>query len=97
MLAAAASGAVEVARRLMEQSQLNEDLKAAMASRRFIDQALGIIMGQQSCDADTAFDLLRRTSQNSHRKLRDVAIDLVTEIGGVRPEIAPVFTTTRRS
>jgi GAF domain-containing protein len=95
-LASACAGALEVARRVTTQLALNEDLKAAMASRRFIDQALGILMAQQNCDADAAFDLLRRSSQNSHRKLRDVAVDLVTEVGGVRPEVAPVFTTTRR-
>jgi GAF domain-containing protein len=96
MLAAAASGAVEVARRLMDQSQLNEDLKAAMASRRIIDQALGITMAHHGCDADTAFATLRRTSQNEHRKLREVAVDLVTRTGGVPPSDALVFQPSRR-
>jgi AmiR/NasT family two-component response regulator len=96
MLASAAAGAVEVARRLMEQSQLNEDLKAAMASRRIIDQALGITMGEEGCDADTAFSILRRRSQNEHRKLREVATDLVTKTGGVPPNDAPVFQPPRR-
>lgn len=95
MLAAAASGAVEVARRLTEQAQLNEDLKAAMASRRIIDQALGITMAQEHCDADTAFAVLRRASQNQHRKLREVAVDLVTRTGGVPPSEAPVFQPAR--
>jgi GAF domain-containing protein len=95
MLAAAASGAVEVARRLTEQAQLNEDLKAAMASRRVIDQALGITMAQEGCDADAAFAVLRRTSQNEHRKLREVAADLVTRTGGVPPTEAPVFQPAR--
>jgi GAF domain-containing protein len=91
MLAAAAAGAVEVARRLTEQAQLNEDLKAAMASRRIIDQALGITMALESCDADTAFAHLRRVSQTEHRKLREVAVDLVTRTGGSPPDEAPVF------
>jgi GAF domain-containing protein len=96
MLSAAAAGAVEVARRLTEQLQLNEDLKAAMASRRIIDQALGITMAREGCDADTAFAILRRTSQNEHRKLRDVARDLVTATGGAAPAEAPVFQPPRR-
>jgi GAF domain-containing protein len=96
MLAAAAAGAVEIARRLTDQLQLNEDLKAAMASRRVIDQALGITMAREGCDADTAFAILRRTSQNEHRKLRDVARDLVTATGGVAPAEAPVFQAPRR-
>jgi GAF domain-containing protein len=96
LLSAAAAGAVEVARRLIEQSQLNEDLKAAMASRRIIDQALGITMAREGCDAETAFGILRRTSQNEHRKLREVAVDLVTRTGGVPPSEAPVFQPARR-
>lgn len=95
LLTAAASGALEVARRLIEQSQLNEDLKAAMASRRIIDQALGITMAREGCDADTAFAMLRRISQNEHRKLREVAVDLVTRTGGVPPSDAPVFQPAR--
>jgi GAF domain-containing protein len=96
MLVAAAAGAVEIARRLTEQAELNDDLKAAMASRRVIDQALGITMAQESCDAETAFGLLRRTSQNEHRKLREVAEELVTKTGGVPPAEAPVFAPGRR-
>jgi GAF domain-containing protein len=95
LLAAAAAGAVEVAHRLMAQSQLNEDLKAAMASRRVIDQALGITMAREGCDADTAFGLLRRVSQNEHRKLREVAVDLVTRTGGTPPSDTPVFQPAR--
>ncbi|HSP39005.1 MAG TPA: GAF and ANTAR domain-containing protein [Frankiaceae bacterium] len=91
MLAAAASGAVGVARRITEQAQLNEDLKAAMASRRVIDQALGITMAREGCNADTAFGLLRRSSQNEHKKLREVAFELVTRTGGVPPPETPVF------
>lgn len=91
VLAAAAAGAVEVARRIVEQAQLNQDLRAAMASRRVIDQALGITMALERCDADTAFAHLRRLSQTEHRKLREIAVELVTRTGGVPPAEAPVF------
>lgn len=90
-LASAAAGAVEVARRIVEQAQLNQDLRAAMASRRVIDQALGITMALERCDADTAFAHLRRLSQTEHRKLREIAVELVTRTGGVPPADAPVF------
>ncbi len=95
-LAAAASGAVEISRRMSEQAELNEDLKSALASRRVIDQAIGIVMARENCDADAAFGVLRRTSQNEHRKLREVAIEVVTKTGGVRPTEAPVFAPGRR-
>jgi len=91
VLASVAAGAVEIARRLTEQSQLNDDLKAAMASRRIIDQALGITMAQESCDADAAFAVLRRRSQTEHRKLRDIALSIVTETAGAPPVEAPDF------
>ena len=37
-----------------------------------------MIMERYDLDADRAFGVLRRVSQNSNRKLRDVAHELVT-------------------
>jgi GAF domain-containing protein len=56
---------------------LSQNLETAMQSRAVIDQAKGILMAQQRCSADQAFDLLVRLSQRSNRKLRDVAQALV--------------------
>ncbi|MFL6241186.1 MAG: GAF and ANTAR domain-containing protein [Actinomycetes bacterium] len=56
-----------------------DQMREAMASRAVIEQAKGVLMARQGCDADTAFFLLVRMSQASHRKLRDVAADLVAE------------------
>ena len=36
-------------------------------------------MGQRGCGADDAFDVLVRLSQNSNRKLRDVAQAVVDQ------------------
>jgi GAF domain-containing protein len=52
---------------------LVEQMRAAMDSRSVIDQAMGIVMAQNRCDADAAFALLNRASQNRNVKLRDVA------------------------
>ncbi|MDQ6909940.1 MAG: GAF and ANTAR domain-containing protein [Actinomycetota bacterium] len=49
----------------------------ALVTRDVIGQAKGILMVRQSCDADEAFNVLRRASQRANRKLRDVAQDLV--------------------
>lgn len=75
---------------------LSENLNEAMKSRAVIEQAKGVIMAQSRVDADTAFDILRRASQRSNRKLRDVAADVVARFsapqdpGGPRPaEPAP--------
>ena len=62
-------------------------MEKALSSRTVIDQAIGILMGEQRCDAGTAFELLRTHSQNNNRKLRDVAIDLVTRVSG-RPPVS---------
>lgn len=49
----------------------------AMLSRTTIGQAEGILMERYGLGADQAFAYLRRVSQNSHRKLVDVATELV--------------------
>ena len=56
---------------------LARQMQEAMRSRAVIEQAKGIIMGQRRCSADEAFAILARVSQDSNRKLRDVAESLV--------------------
>ncbi|WP_328346580.1 GAF and ANTAR domain-containing protein [Micromonospora sp. NBC_00421] len=52
-------------------------MRAAMESRAVIEQAKGIIMGQRRCTADEAFGILAKLSQDTNRRLRDVAAALV--------------------
>ncbi|GAA1634993.1 GAF and ANTAR domain-containing protein [Actinoplanes couchii] len=56
---------------------LARQMQAAMESRAVIEQAKGIIMGERRCSPDEAFAILTRVSQDSNRKLRDVASALV--------------------
>ncbi|GAA2855854.1 ANTAR domain-containing protein [Actinoplanes cyaneus] len=56
---------------------LADHMETTMASRAVIEQAKGIIMGQRHCSADEAFTILSRASQESNRRVRDVAADLV--------------------
>ncbi|BEL02114.1 GAF and ANTAR domain-containing protein [Actinoplanes sichuanensis] len=56
---------------------LARHMQAAMESRAVIEQAKGIIMGERRCTADEAFTILTRVSQDTNRKLRDVAAALV--------------------
>jgi len=81
--------ALTVLLREARHAQLDDDLRRALASRAVIDQAIGILMAQQHCDADTAFGLLRAASQHRNRKLREVATDLVAGISGVPPQPGP--------
>lgn len=88
--AATASGALALAVRQAEQADLTEQLRAALASRAVIDQALGVIMAQERCTAAQAFEILRAASQNRNVKLREVAASIVTNISGEPPQ-GPVF------
>lgn len=80
VFAAQAATALRLTMRHVEQSTYAQQLETALASRSTIDQAMGILMAQQRCDAEAAFDLLRRHSQNTNRPLREVAADLVRRI-----------------
>jgi GAF domain-containing protein len=54
-----------------------DELRRGLVSRAVIDQAKGILMAQHGLEADQAFAVLTRFSQQENRKLRDVATDLV--------------------
>jgi putative methionine-R-sulfoxide reductase with GAF domain len=54
-----------------------DGLREALATRDVIGQAKGILMATRRVDADTAFDLLRTTSQHRNVKLRAVAEQVV--------------------
>jgi GAF domain-containing protein len=56
---------------------LAQHMQAAMERRAVIEQAKGIIMGDRRCTADEAFQILAKISQDTNRKLRDVATALV--------------------
>jgi GAF domain-containing protein len=59
------------------QANLAQQMQAAMQNRAVIEQAKGIIMGSRHCSADEAFALLTQLSQQTNRKLREVASALV--------------------
>ena len=56
---------------------LAQQMQAAMDSRAVIEQAKGIIIGDRRCTPDEAFRILTKLSQDTNRKLRDVAAALV--------------------
>jgi hypothetical protein len=51
-------------------------LARALASNREIGVAMGVLMAQHKISREQAFDLLRITSQHTHRKLADIAADV---------------------
>jgi curved DNA-binding protein CbpA len=52
-------------------------LRIARDSNRRIGIAMGIVMNRLHVNDEQAFDVLRRTSQNTNRKVRDVAEDVI--------------------
>jgi GAF domain-containing protein len=63
-------------------ADLARQMQLAMQSRAAIEQAKGIIMAQQRCTPDEAFDVLVRTSQQRNLKLRDLAQTIVDSSQG---------------
>lgn len=62
------------------QKQLNEALLSVDSRRAVINQALGILMLRYGQNAEAAFDLLVKLSQESNVKLREIAERVVAEV-----------------
>ena len=60
------------------QARRAETLEAALRSNRTVGVALGILMERHDLTADAAFQVLRRISSHSNRKLAVIAEELVT-------------------
>ncbi|WCO68250.1 GAF and ANTAR domain-containing protein [Iamia majanohamensis] len=61
----------------MESAGQVDDLRTALRTRDVIATAKGIIMAESDLDDDQAFDVLRRASQRTNVKLREVAAEVV--------------------
>jgi ANTAR domain/GAF domain len=62
-----------------------DKLQRAVESNRDIGTAVGILMTRHKTTREKAFDLLRIASQHQHRKLREVALDVI-HTGELTPE-----------
>lgn len=77
----AAQGGVGLsnAHRYGQARRLIDDLHRTLVGRSLIERAKGLLMGEGGLDSEAAFALLERRSQQEHRKLRDVAADLLRQ------------------
>jgi GAF domain-containing protein len=57
--------------------RLDDELRVALYIRDRIGEAKGILMARGGVTSEAAFDMLRRASQRSNRKLRDIAQELI--------------------
>jgi AmiR/NasT family two-component response regulator len=51
-----------------------DGLKVALGTRTIIGKALGVIMEREGVNETEAFEMLKRMSQHTNVKLRDVAV-----------------------
>ncbi|WP_395570461.1 GAF and ANTAR domain-containing protein [Streptomyces sp. BK79] len=89
LFAAQAGGGIALAQRLADAEDFAHEVQEALASRSVIDQAVGTVMQEHQCTAQEAFDLLRRLSQETNLKLRDVCARLLTGVSGQPPAPPP--------
>ncbi|MFW6188248.1 MAG: ANTAR domain-containing protein [Actinomycetota bacterium] len=81
----AASTALRLALRLARHRETETDLTAAMTSRTAIDVAVGIVIGQQGCTQQEAFDLLTAAAGRRGIKVRELAAEFVETTTGQAP------------
>lgn len=80
-LASQAAVVLANAASLANSQMVNRNLEQALENRDLIGQAKGMLMADQGVNADEAFDMLRRASQHSGRKLREIAAEVVSRLG----------------
>jgi transcriptional regulator with GAF, ATPase, and Fis domain len=64
-----------------QQSELAAQLQGALDSRKVIEQAKGVLMGQQGISARDAFEQLRAQARAERRKLSAVCAEIVRNAG----------------
>lgn len=69
-----------------DERALHEQLREALSTRALIDQALGIVMYLEKIGASDAFAILRKASQDSNRKVTEIAAEIVESMTGHAPE-----------
>jgi GAF domain-containing protein len=79
LFAKPAAVAVHNAQILADALSLAIQLQTALSTRPVIDQAIGVVRGRTGRSVEDAFAHLRAMSQKEHRKLADVAQQIVDE------------------
>jgi GAF domain-containing protein len=80
-----ATASLLLAVRIGRLADSRDHLRTAMASRTGIDLATGILMAQNRCGQQEAFEMLRAASSHRNIKIRDLAEQIVRSLGGGPP------------
>ena len=67
--------------RFAHYSETAAHLRATLETRTVIDMAVGIIMAQNRCSQQEAFELLKAASSTRNSKLQNVAAAVVNALG----------------
>ncbi len=73
--------ALRLAVRFAHYTEAAAHLRATLETRTVIDMAVGIIMAQNRCSQQEAFELLKAASSTRNSKLRSVAAAVVSALG----------------
>jgi GAF domain-containing protein len=65
-----------------QQSELATQLQGALDSRKVIEQAKGVLMGQEGVPARTAYERLRAQARAERRKLAAVCAEVIDQAAG---------------
>jgi len=74
---AAVAGACSMALSAIDQRHRADNLERALAGGRRIGTAIGVLMASRRFTEEQAFEAMKRVSQHSNRKLRELADDIV--------------------
>lgn len=66
---------------------VTEQLQAAWESRTTIDAACGVIMAQNKCSYEAAFEILAKASSHRNIKVRLVAEGILCSVSGESPRL----------
>jgi GAF domain-containing protein len=77
VFAAHAAVALANARSYWRNEELRRNLEIALETRGVIDQAKGILIAREGITGDIAFDVLKRASQRTNRKVHEIAQEMV--------------------
>ncbi|MDR6986957.1 hypothetical protein J2Y66_001427 [Paenarthrobacter nitroguajacolicus] len=74
--------ALHLAVKMAQLRDARDNLTAALESRATIDTAVGIIMAENRCSRDAAFQILAKASSHRNVKLRTVAAGIIAKVAG---------------
>lgn len=89
-VAGEASRALQLALKITQLNELRDNLSAALASRTTIATAVGVIMAQDRCTREQAFQVMIEACSHRNIKMHTLAESLINQVAGAG-DCAPVF------